>query len=79
MGPALAHVSGYVGLPNLKDLTNREIKSYQLVGKGGLEIQYDSYLRGTDGFRYQKEIQKEILKKRESLSMQKWKSFSINH
>ncbi len=54
MGPALAHVSGYVGLPNLKDLTNREIKSYQLVGKGGLEIQYDSYLRGTDGFRYQK-------------------------
>ena len=54
MGPALAHVSGYVGLPNIKDLTNREIKSYQLVGKGGLEIQYDSYLRGTDGFRYQK-------------------------
>lgn len=54
MGPALAHVSGYVGLPDLKDLATREIKSYQLVGKGGLELQYDTYLRGVDGFRIQK-------------------------
>jgi penicillin-binding protein 2 len=54
MGPALAHVTGYVGLPNTNDLKTGEIKSYQLVGKGGLEIQYDQALRGIDGFRYRK-------------------------
>ncbi|MCB1177484.1 MAG: penicillin-binding protein 2 [Leptospiraceae bacterium] len=54
MGPALAHISGYVGLPSKKDMTIREIKSYQLVGKSGLEFQYDQYLRGIDGFRYKK-------------------------
>lgn len=54
MGPALAHVTGYVGLPSALDLANREIKSYQLLGKGGLELQYDGYLRGSDGFRIQK-------------------------
>jgi penicillin-binding protein 2 len=54
MGPALAHVTGYVGLPNTNDLKNSEIKSYQLVGKGGIETLYDQYLRGTDGFRYQR-------------------------
>jgi penicillin-binding protein 2 len=54
MGPALAHVSGYVGLPDTNDVKNRDIKLYQLVGKGGLEIQYDQYLRGVDGFRIQK-------------------------
>lgn len=54
MGPALAHVTGYVGLPNTNDLKNPEIKSYQLIGKTGLELQYDKYLRGVDGNRYQK-------------------------
>ncbi|MCB1191284.1 MAG: penicillin-binding protein 2 [Leptospiraceae bacterium] len=54
MGPALAHVTGYVGKPSSKDLKNRDIKSYQLIGKGGIEIQYDEYLRGVDGFRIQK-------------------------
>lgn len=54
MGPALAHVTGYVGKPSRRDLKNRDIKSYQLVGKGGIEIQYDEYLRGIDGFRIQK-------------------------
>ncbi len=54
MGPALAHVTGYVGLPSTNDLKNREIKSYQLLGKSGLELQYDQHLRGSDGFRIQK-------------------------
>lgn len=54
MGPALAHVTGYVGLPSTKDLKTLEIKSYQLVGKNGLERQYDTQLRGSDGFRIQK-------------------------
>ncbi len=53
MGPSLAHVTGYIGLPSERDLKNREIKSYQLIGKAGIEIYYDSFLRGTDGFRYQ--------------------------
>ncbi|TGK42707.1 penicillin-binding protein 2 [Leptospira andrefontaineae] len=54
MGPALAHVTGYIGKPSKTDLLTREIKSYQWLGKDGLELQYDSRLRGTDGFRIQK-------------------------
>lgn len=54
LGPALAHVTGYVGLPDINDVKTREIKLYQLVGKSGLEIQYDQLLRGSDGFRIQK-------------------------
>lgn len=54
MGPALAHVSGYVGKPTVSDLQGKEIKSYQLVGKGGIESNFDSILRGQDGFRIQK-------------------------
>lgn len=54
MGPALAHVTGYVGKPTTSDLQGKEIKSYQLVGKGGIESNFDSILRGQDGFRIQK-------------------------
>ncbi len=54
MGPALAHVTGYVGKPTSSDLQGKEIKSYQLVGKGGIESNFDSILRGQDGFRIQK-------------------------
>ncbi|EQA45791.1 penicillin-binding protein 2 [Leptospira broomii serovar Hurstbridge str. 5399] len=54
MGPALAHVTGYIGKPSKTDLLTREIKSYQWLGKSGLELEYDDRLRGTDGFRIQK-------------------------
>lgn len=54
MGPALAHITGYVGKPSTRDIQEKEIKSYQLVGKGGIEAQYDTQLRGVDGFRIQK-------------------------
>lgn len=54
MGPALAHVTGYIGKPSKADLLTREIKSYQWLGKSGLELEYDERLRGTDGFRIQK-------------------------
>lgn len=54
MGPALAHVTGYLGKPSREDIIDRDIKTYQLVGKGGLESYYDSQLRGLDGFRIQK-------------------------
>lgn len=54
MGPGLAHVTGYVGKPSKRDLENREIKPYQLVGKTGIELKYDALLRGSDGYRIQK-------------------------
>ncbi|EMO62352.1 penicillin-binding protein 2 [Leptospira borgpetersenii] len=54
MGPALAHVTGYIGKPTREDLLSGEIKSYQYLGKSGLELEYDSELRGVDGFRIQK-------------------------
>ncbi|MCS6985198.1 MAG: penicillin-binding protein 2 [Leptospiraceae bacterium] len=48
LGPVLAHVTGYVGLPSKKEI-EAGIKSYQLVGKNGLEAYYDAILRGEDG------------------------------
>ncbi|MCB1145392.1 MAG: penicillin-binding protein 2 [Leptospiraceae bacterium] len=47
-GPAAAHVTGYIGPPSRSDIDNG-IRSYQLVGKNGLEAFYDSILRGEDG------------------------------
>lgn len=54
MGPALAHITGYLGKPSQEDIQDKDIKSYQYVGKGGLESLYDTVLRGTDGYRIQK-------------------------
>lgn len=48
-----AHVLGYVGPLTEDDLT-KSSKQYfrsETIGKAGLEIQYDSYLRGTPGIR----------------------------
>lgn len=55
LGGAFAHISGFVGKPDAKDLrSNRGIKPYHLIGKDGIEKQYDEFLRGSDGFRIQK-------------------------
>lgn len=51
MGPALAHVTGYIGLPSRRELDRKLALPYQMIGKGGLEARYDSELRGTDGIR----------------------------
>ena len=56
MGPALAHVSGYIGLPSARDLKKKNVQSYQNIGKGGLEEFYDTYLRGRDGIRMRHRI-----------------------
>jgi penicillin-binding protein 2 len=54
-GSAVAHVVGYVAEVTEGDL---DAKRYQgatigaLVGKGGLELEYDSILRGEPGMRY---------------------------
>lgn len=49
-----AHVLGYVGPLTESDLLSTNEKQYfrsESIGKSGLEIQYDSYLRGTPGIR----------------------------
>ena len=51
MGPALAHVSGFIGLPSVRELKKKLAQSYQTIGKDGLEARYDSNLRGRDGIR----------------------------
>ncbi len=49
-----AHVLGYVGPLTEDDLTKNTDKQYfrsESIGKAGLEIQYDSFLRGIPGIR----------------------------
>jgi penicillin-binding protein 2 len=50
----LAHVLGYVGEVSPKQLDNPDFKDFKagdIIGKGGLEQQYDQYLRGVPGYR----------------------------
>jgi len=49
-----AHLLGYVGPLTESDLLSTNDKQYfrsESIGKSGLEIEYDSYLRGTPGIR----------------------------
>jgi penicillin-binding protein 2 len=51
-GERAAHVLGYVGPITEADLNNEEGKRYyrnEFIGKAGVEVVYDSYLRGTAG------------------------------
>ena len=51
-GPAAVHAIGYVGEITQEELAQLEERGYRigsLIGKAGLEKQYDSYLRGKDG------------------------------
>jgi penicillin-binding protein 2 len=53
-GKMLAHVLGYVGEISPKQLEKPEYQTFKpgdIIGKGGLEQHYDSYLRGVDGYR----------------------------
>lgn len=48
--PAFAHILGYVGLVNSKDLlANEELVLNDLIGRSGLEAYYDDRLRGANG------------------------------
>jgi len=52
-GTMAAHVMGYIGEASEKDLTQRkDIHSGDILGKKGVELIYDSYLRGKDGAQY---------------------------
>ena len=47
---SLSHVLGYVGYPSSEQVdTNDTLLPYSLVGKSGLELQYDTNIRGEDG------------------------------
>jgi penicillin-binding protein 2 len=48
-----AHVMGFIGEVNEKDLiAHKELKQGDLLGKRGVEMMYDEYLRGRDGAQY---------------------------
>ena len=53
-GANAAHLLGYIGPLTEKDLSGANGRSYfrsESIGKAGLEIQYDEYLRGTPGIK----------------------------
>ena len=64
-GENVAHVFGYVGSVTDEDLKNPEVNYYrnEVVGKTGLEIKYNQYLRGTPGVRTFLVNRKEIVTK----------------
>jgi len=48
-----AHVMGFIGETSEKDLASRhDLRQGDLVGKRGVELIYDEYLRGRDGAQY---------------------------
>ncbi|MEP6832729.1 MAG: penicillin-binding protein 2 [Gemmatimonas sp.] len=54
-GPAVAAFVGYTGEISQQDLQKDKFSDYkagQQIGKAGLELQYESRLRGTEGMRY---------------------------
>ena len=61
----VAHVLGYVGAVTDEDLKNPEVNYYrnEVVGKSGLEVQYNQYLRGTPGVRTFLVNRKEVVTK----------------
>lgn len=50
LGSFSSHALGYVGRPNRKELAEREyLHSASIIGKAGIETQYEEYLSGSDG------------------------------
>src|SRR4051812_10246084 len=48
-----AHIMGFIGEVNEKDLAaHKDLKQGDLLGKRGVEMMYDEYLRGRDGAQY---------------------------
>ncbi len=64
-GENVAHVLGYVGSVTDEDLKNPEKNYYrnEVVGKSGLEVKYNEYLRGTPGVRTFLVNRKEVVTK----------------
>ncbi len=56
-GPAVGHLVGYVAEISERELASKEFEDYdqgQLVGKAGLEREYERQLAGSPGYRYVK-------------------------
>ncbi|HUJ13228.1 MAG TPA: penicillin-binding protein 2 [Thermoanaerobaculia bacterium] len=52
-GTMAAHVIGFIGEVNEKDLAqHKDLKQGDLIGKRGVELMYDEYLRGRDGTQF---------------------------
>jgi penicillin-binding protein 2 len=52
-GIMAAHVMGFIGEVNEKELAqHKDLKQGDLIGKRGVELMYDNYLRGKDGAEY---------------------------
>src|SRR5205085_11382450 len=52
-GTMAAHVLGFIGEVSEKDLgTRKDLKQGDLIGKRGVELNYDQWLRGKDGAQY---------------------------
>lgn len=52
-GTMAAHIMGFIGETTEKDLASRkDLKLGDLLGKRGVELMYDNYLRGKDGAQY---------------------------
>lgn len=49
-GEVGAHVVGYLGRPNQKELREQKILNHQMIGRFGVERLYDAQLRGEPGF-----------------------------
>ena len=45
-----AHVIGYLGRPNAKELKEYQVSPHQMIGRYGVEKLYDEYLRGKQGY-----------------------------
>jgi penicillin-binding protein 2 len=70
-----AHLLGYVGPLTESDLLSTNEKQYfrsESIGKSGLEIQYDSFLRGTPG------IRTVIVDRKESITKESQNTSSID-
>lgn len=64
-GENVAHVLGYVGAVSDEDLKNPEKNYYrsEVIGKTGLEVEYNDYLRGVPGIRTVLVNRKEVVTK----------------
>src|SRR5260370_19289853 len=52
-GTMTAHVIGFIGEASEKDLLqHKDLKQRDLIGKRGVELMYDEYLRGKDGTQF---------------------------
>jgi penicillin-binding protein 2 len=52
-GTMAAHVLGFIGEVNERELAaNEKLEQRDLIGKRGVELMYDQYLRGIDGAEY---------------------------